>query len=309
MATPSRMPQYTIRNEGAGPFAVFACEKCHREIRSQPAKPDNPAFAQQAEQAAGGLLRNIPVVGDNLATTTTAAVDAMASNLAQKGNDLLGGLLHKIPVVGDSMATSLAANDPRRAQTMTPQQLALAWQEVQGSFRECPTCHQIVCTSDFDDASGFCNDHRPGAQPGQAAAYGAAAAPAASYGYGYNQPAPTQGYGTPAPTSGYGSYGSAPEPAPAPAAAGPMARCPKDGTEAPAGTKFCPNCGTAMVQPAPVVAVEKCPNCGTELHGAKFCPNCGTKIEPPAAAPAVCPSCGAETKGAKFCPNCGTKLI
>jgi len=70
-----------------------------------------------------------------------------------------------------------------------------------------------------------------------------------------------------------------------------VARCPKDGTMAPAGTKFCPECGSPMTQPA----VDRCPNCGKETGGAKFCPECGTKIE---RAPAgVCPSCGAQTKG------------
>jgi predicted amidophosphoribosyltransferase len=82
-----------------------------------------------------------------------------------------------------------------------------------------------------------------------------------------------------------------------------MARCPQDGTVAPAGTKFCPECGSPMVQPV----ADACPNCGKETKGAKFCPECGTKIE---RAPAgVCPQCGAETKGAKFCPECGTKLV
>jgi hypothetical protein len=263
MATPTRMPQYTIRNDGAGAYAVFTCEKCHREIRSQPARADNPALTQQAEQVASGLLRNIPMVGDTLASTTTAAVDAMASNLTQKGNDLLGGLLHHIPVVGDTMANSMTANDPRRAQTLTPQQLTLAWQEVQGNFRECPTCHQIVCTNDFDDASGFCNDHRQGGAA-------APAAPTASYGYGYGDPAPAAPAAAAA-TASYGGYGDA----------------------APS-----------------VAAAQKCANCGTEAPaGTKFCPNCGTKFEPPAApAPTVCPSCGTETKGAKFCPNCGTKI-
>ena len=80
------------------------------------------------------------------------------------------------------------------------------------------------------------------------------------------------------------------------------ARCPNDGTLAPAGTKFCPKCGATMIQPQ----AAKCPKCGADTQGAKFCPECGTKVEP---APAKCPSCGAETKGAKFCPECGTKLI
>jgi ribosomal protein L32 len=82
-----------------------------------------------------------------------------------------------------------------------------------------------------------------------------------------------------------------------------VARCPNDGTIAPAGTKFCTQCGSPMVQPA----VDACPNCGKETHGAKFCPECGTKIERKLAG--VCPSCGAQTGGAKFCPECGTKLI
>jgi predicted amidophosphoribosyltransferase len=81
------------------------------------------------------------------------------------------------------------------------------------------------------------------------------------------------------------------------------ARCPKDGTLAPAGTRFCPECGGAMAQPV----VDACPSCGKETHGAKFCPECGAKIERNAAG--SCPSCGADTKGAKFCPECGTKLV
>ncbi len=38
------------------------------------------------------------------------------------------------------------------------------------------------------------------------------------------------------------------------------ARCPKDGTLAKPGTKFCPNCGA-------------------DAKGAKFCPECGTKLQ------------------------------
>ena len=82
-----------------------------------------------------------------------------------------------------------------------------------------------------------------------------------------------------------------------------MARCPQDGTLAALGTKFCPNCGTAMLQPA----AGRCPNCGEETHGAKFCPNCGAKQEAAPAPAGKCTQCGAETKGAKFCPECGAK--
>ena len=80
------------------------------------------------------------------------------------------------------------------------------------------------------------------------------------------------------------------------------ARCPKDGVLAAPGTKFCPECGTAMIQPT----VATCPKCGKPTLGAKFCPECGTKVEV-VSAPTVCSSCGAQLKGAKFCPECGTK--
>ncbi len=63
-------------------------------------------------------------------------------------------------------------------------------------------------------------------------------------------------------------------------------QAPQQQTQAPAGGKFCPECGT--------------PN-----DGAKFCPNCGAKQ----AASNNCSKCGAELKaGAKFCPECGNKV-
>ena len=36
MPTFSRMPRYDIRNDGAGPYAIFYCDMCGREFRSQP---------------------------------------------------------------------------------------------------------------------------------------------------------------------------------------------------------------------------------------------------------------------------------
>jgi len=53
-----------------------------------------------------------------------------------------------------------------------------------------------------------------------------------------------------------------------------VARCPNDGATAPAGTKFCPECGRLMLQ----LVVNACPNCGAEAKGAEFCPDCGTKM-------------------------------
>ena len=31
----SRMPRYDIRNDGTGPYAIFYCDCCSREFRSQ----------------------------------------------------------------------------------------------------------------------------------------------------------------------------------------------------------------------------------------------------------------------------------
>jgi ribosomal protein L32 len=250
MATFSRMPRYDIRNDGAGPYAIFYCDMCGREFRSNP----------------------------DLANTVTQDI----------GRQALGGFLRKIPLVG-SAAANTVGEDPRYSYKMTPAQLESAWKQVQVNFRECPTCSRLVCLSDFDAQSGFCREDSPrtneieearGQQAG-AAIKGFAAA------FGLGDVVKKAGDAAKAAQN----------------AAVQMARCPKDGTMAPAGTKFCPECGSPMVQPV----ATKCPNCGADTHGAKFCPECGTKMEQAPAA-AVCPNCGAETKGAKFCPECGTKL-
>jgi ribosomal protein L32 len=247
----SRMPRYDIRNDGAGPFAVFYCEACDREFRSQP-------------DIAGTVAQDL-------------------------GRQVAGGLLRKVPVFGSVVANSVSGEDPRYSYKLTSEQLNKAWQQVQAQFRECPTCNRIVCLSDFDSKSGFCSDDSPrtaeiaearGEQTG-AAFKGFAAA----FGLGDVMKEVQQAAKT------------------VQSAATQVARCPNCGVMAAPGTRFCPECGTPMLQPAS----DKCPNCGQETHGAKFCPNCGTKIE---AAPkaGVCPKCGAESKGAKFCPECGTKI-
>jgi ribosomal protein L32 len=244
----SRMPRYDIRNDGAGPYAIFYCDYCGREFRSQP--------------EIGSVVKQ------------------------DLGKAALGGLLRKVPLVGGSMAENVVGEDARYSYKMTPEQLDKAWTQVQVHFRECPTCNRIVCLSDFDTQSGYCNDDSPrneeisesrGAQAG-AAIKGFATA----FGLGDA----LKNVGKVVESAGNASAQ--------------MARCPNDGTLAAPGTKFCPNCGSAMTQSAATI----CPNCGADTHGAKFCPNCGTKMEQ---APAKCPNCGAETKGAKFCPECGTK--
>jgi len=76
-------------------------------------------------------------------------------------------------------------------------------------------------------------------------------------------------------------------PAAPPAAAPAKIRCPKCGTLVDAGTKFCPQCGAPLTEPA---APTNCPKCGAKLPaGAKFCPACGEKIATVAAAILVSP--------------------
>lgn len=250
MPTFSRMPNYDIRNDGAGPYAIFYCDVCGREFRSQP-----------------GLAA---VVKQDL------------------GRSALGGLLRKVPLVGDSVAENVLGEDARYSYKMTPAQIETAWQQVQVHFRQCPTCSRVVCLSDFDTQSGFCQEDSPRTEEISEAR--GAQAGAAIKGF-----ANAFGLG-----DAFKDVGKAVEAA-GKAATTQMAKCPTDGTLAAAGTKFCPECGTPMVQPAAAL----CPKCGTDTHGAKFCPNCGNKMEQ---APALCPNCGAATQGAKFCPECGTKL-
>lgn len=248
MPEPSRMPRYDIRNDGIGPYAVFYCETCDREYRSQP-----------------------------------EVVSTVAKDI---GKQAVGGFLRNIPLVGGAIADNVTSEDPRYTLNLTPQQLEKAWGQVKVNFRECPTCLRVMCLSDFDEKSGYCNEDSPRrdevaqAQAEQAGAVIKGFASAFGLGEAFKQ------------------VGDA-----AKRAATSAARCPKDGTLAPAGTKFCPECGTPMVQPES----DACPKCGTPTKGAKFCPECGTKIERVQAG--VCPNCGSETKGAKFCPECGTKMV
>ncbi len=250
MAIPSRMPRYDVRNDGAGPYVVFYCDQCDREYRSQP----------------------------NIANTLSSGI----------GTDIKSDLLRKIPLFGNVIANNVERDDPRYTYDLNAQQLSEHWDQVKQYFRECSTCNQIVCLSDFDEQAGFCNEDSPRADE-------IAEARGQQAGAALKGIANAFGLG-----SAFSAAGRAVE-----QAQNQMAHCPSCGNMANPGTKFCPECGMQMVQPA----ATTCPQCGTETKGARFCPNCGAKQEPPAAAaPTNCPKCGTPANGAKFCANCGTKI-
>ena len=249
MSTPTRMPRYDVRNDGTGPFAVFYCDQCGREFRSVP---------------------------------------DVANTVAQDfGKQAMGGLLRKVPLVGNTLATNVTGDDPRYTYTLNNPQLQAAWGQVKQHFRECPSCSQIVCLSDFDEKSGTCNNDSPRSDE-------------ISEAEGRQAGAAIKGF-----ADAFGLGGVLKQVSESVQQAAQLATCPVDGTKAPAGTKFCPECGSLMTQPAS----EKCPKCGAAAQGVKFCPECGTKIERPAAPAEICPICGTKNSGAKFCANCGTKLI
>ncbi len=93
----------------------------------------------------------------------------------------------------------------------------------------------------------------------------------------------------------------------------PCVRC---GALVPAGSRFCPACGSPQDAPVPPPAAAggavPCPKCGTPVAaGAKFCPNCGNPMAapPPPPAPRACAKCQAPIPpNVKFCPNCGAPV-
>lgn len=203
------------------------------------------------------------------------------------GKQALGGFLKGVPLVGRAAAEGVMGQDPRYRYSLTPQELQSHWKQVEQNFHECPTCKLVVCPSDWDAQTNYCSEDSPRKNE-------IAKAEAQQAGNVLKGFADAFGIGDAIKSASEAAKRSA----------GQMATCPKDGTVAPAGTKFCPECGSPMQQPS----ADLCPKCGANAMGAKFCPECGTKIER-AAAPTRCKSCGAELKGAKFCPECGTKAV
>ena len=222
-----RMPRYYVSNEGMGPYATFYCDKCNREYRSQP----------------------------NFKQTVTEDV--------KKG--AFGGLLRNVPLVGDSMANNMEQDRYRTA--MTQDELNEAWKQVESYFRECPTCHQILCVPDFDEVTGYCDEDSPrrgqiaeaqaeqaaGAMKGFARAFGLDEAIKQGVAQSQAQQQAQQAQQSPVVTPGAG------------------VTCSSCGSTVAVGLKFCGNCGT------PVAQEKTCPNCGAKSSAA-FCGNCGTKL-------------------------------
>jgi hypothetical protein len=189
-----RMPRYDIRNDGMGPYGVFYCDCCNREFRSQP--------------DVGGAVVQDP------------------------GRKVAGACCAKYPCLAMRWRITWLGKIPAYSMRLAPALFDSAWKQVQVNFRECPTCKQIVCLSDFDTQSGFCQEDSPrknemaeakGEQTG-AAIKGLASA----FGLGDVMKNVQQAAKT------------------AQNAASQAARCPNDGTLAAPGTKFCPECGTKV---------------------------------------------------------------
>ena len=151
-------------------------------------------------------------------------------------------------------ADNLLGQDARYSTTLTPGQLDKAWGEVKGYFRECATCHQIMCLTDFDDQTGFCREDSPRANEiAQAQAEQAASVVkgiANMFGLGEAVKKASE-------TAQQAAKANA---------------CPDCGA-ATGGAKSCPECGAKQERVS-----ATCPNCGTDAKGAKFCPECGTKL-------------------------------
>ena len=135
-----RLPRYDVQNDGAGPYAVFYCDKCGRDFRTEP------------------------------------AVDAGSVQVI--GRSAIEGLLRGIPVVGDAIAGNI--EDPRYQHTLSLDQVRGAWEQVREFLHECPTCYMFVCPAEYDARTGYCKEDRPKQRPPQTTPRGKERAPAAA---------------------------------------------------------------------------------------------------------------------------------
>jgi hypothetical protein len=134
-----RLPRYDVQNDGAGPYAVFYCDKCGRDFRTEP------------------------------------AIDAGSVQVI--GRSAIEGLLREIPVVGSAIAGNI--EDPRYQHTLSLDQVRGAWEQVRELLHECPTCHMFVCPAEYDARSGYCKEERPKQTAPQAAPRGGKGQPGA----------------------------------------------------------------------------------------------------------------------------------
>jgi hypothetical protein len=226
---PTRKAPYSVNNDGTGPYAMFTCESCGRDYRAQPILVEE-VKETIAKSAFGGLLRNIPIVGNAAAN--------------QVDND-------------------------RYRNTLTNDELEKAWAEVKVNFAECQSCRRIVCIPDFDMASGFCKEDSPRSEELQARDAQQAGAAAAGFMSGIanafgipeamkaaaaQQPAGVAPGGAPAaPAAACASCGGS-------LAAG-AKFCASCGTPVPAKA-FCVGCGKELAPGA-----KFCANCGQPTGG------------------------------------------
>ena len=232
---PTRKAPYSVNNDGTGPYAMFTCESCGRDYRAQPVLVEE-VKETVAKSAFGGLLRNIPLVGN---------------------------------------AAANQVDDDRYRNTLTNDELEKAWAEVKVNFAECQSCRRIVCIPDFDMASGFCKEDSPRSEELQARDAQQAGAAAASFFGGianaFGIPDAMKAAAA-QPPAAQPPAGVPPGGAPAAAAA---AACVSSGGALAAGAKFCANCGTPVPTKTFCTGCGKelapgakfCANCGQPASG------------------------------------------
>ncbi len=230
----TRKAPYSVYNDGTGPYAMFTCESCGRDYRAQPVLVEE-VKETVTKSAFGGLLRNIPIVGN-------AAAD-------QVDND-------------------------RYRNTLTNDELEKAWAEVKVNFAECQSCRRVVCVPDFDMASGFCKEDSPRSEELQARDAEQAGAAAASFVSGIANAfgIPDAMKAAAAQQSAGVAPGAAPRASPG---AAPAAACTSCGVVLAAGAKFCASCGTPVPSKAFCTGCGKelapgakfCANCGQPAGG------------------------------------------
>jgi hypothetical protein len=253
MPAAERNPHYDIRNDGAGPYAVFYCECCSREYRSQP--------------------------------------DVKNTVVSDIGRQAVGNFLRKVPLLGGDLANQVTGEDPRYVMTLTADQLKGHWNQVKDRFRECPTCSRIVCISDFDVQADTCNEDSPRVNEITEARAEQAGSMikgfASAFGLGDSLSQMGDAVRQAGQAAGQAAQTMARCPVDGTLAAAGTKFCPECGAAmqqpqavtcskcgAEVGTaKFCPECGAKLeAKPSGI-----CPGCGTDTKGAKFCPECGVK--------------------------------